>query len=144
MSVLRAALPTMARTIPVHIGVAAREGWTQYVLEQLAPYDVNGKVARNSYVSPYRNTLLACCAAGRTSHGVIDLNHVDLARALIDRGADPNLRDVMRTTPLIIACRGRGEGSPAMVALLLDAGGADVNLYNLNDITPLVAAINGF
>ena len=72
------------------------------------------------------------------------MNHVDLARALIDRGADPNKRDSMDNTPLIIACRGRGEGSPAMVALLLDAGGADVNLYNLNDITPLVAAINGF
>ena len=131
--------------IPSRIGVAARSGANNYVLAQLAPYNVNGQVERAALgMTPYAPTLLACCAAGRTSHGVIDLNHVDLARALIDRGADPNLRDVMRTTPLIIACRGRGEGSPAMVALLLDAGGADVNLYNLNDITPLVAAINGF
>ena len=131
--------------IPSRIGVAARSGANNYVLAQLAPYNVNGQVERAALgMTPYAPTLLACCAAGRTSHGVIDFNHVDLARALIDRGADPNLRDVMRTTPLILACRGRGEGSPAMVALLLDAGGADVNLYNLNDITPLVAAINGF
>ena len=73
------------------------------------------------------------------------MNHVALARALIDRGADPNLRDVMRTTPLILACRGRGEGSCAMVTLLLEAGGADlINLDNLHATTPLVAAINGF
>ena len=139
------ACPKLAMRIPSRIGVAARSGANNYVLAQLAPYNVNGQVERAALgMTPYAPTLLACCAAGRTSHGVIDLNHVDLARALIDRGADPNLRDVMRTTPLIIACRGRGEGSPAMVALLLDAGGADVNLYNLNDITPLVAAINGF
>ena len=156
MSVLRAALPTMARTIPVHIGLAARQGRTQYVLEQLAPYDVNGKVARNSYVSPYRNTLLACCAAGqRTSNDAtsdaIELQHVALARALLDRGADPNERDRMDSTPLHLACRGRGEGSPAMVALLLDLNRwntcttTTINLESLRyGKTPLVTAIAGF
>ena len=121
-------------------------------MAQLAPYNVNGQVERAALgMTPYAPTLLACCAAGRTSHGVIDLNHVDLARALIDRGADPNLRDVMRTTPLIIACRGRGEGSPAMVALLLDMSRwntcttTTINLESLRyGKTPLVTAIAGF
>ena len=86
--------------IPSRIGVAARSGANNYVLEQLAPYNVNDRVERAALgMTPYFPTLLACCAAGRTSHGVIDLNHVDLARALIDRGADPNLRDVMRIPP---------------------------------------------
>ena len=126
------------------------------MLEQLAQYDVNGKVARNSYVSPYRNTLLACCAAGqRTSNhatnDAIELQHVALARALLDRGADPNVRDRMDTTPLHLACHGRGEGSPAMVALLLDMSRwntcttTTINLESLRyGKTPLVTAIAGF
>ena len=29
-------------------------------------------------MTPYAPTLLACCAAGRTSHGVIDLKNVSI------------------------------------------------------------------
>ena len=66
--------------IPSRIGVAARsKGECNYVLAQLAPYNVNGQVERAALGMTPRMTLLACCAAGRTSHGVIDLNHVDLA-----------------------------------------------------------------
>ena len=92
-----------------HVKDAARDGRTQYVLEQLVRHDLKDTAC---------NILLTCCAAGS-----IRSDHVDLARALLDRGADPNLRG-RALTPLNYAARGLGDASVDMVALLLDAGGA--------------------
>ena len=104
----------MLATWQSHIKDAARDGRTQYVLEQLQRHGLRG--------SAY-SILLMCCATGDSSAGTIRSEHVDLARALLDRGADPNYSDV-RMGPLHYAVGGLGDASVDMVALLLDAGGA--------------------
>ena len=111
-----------------HVKDAARDGRTQYVLEQLVRHDLKDTAC---------NILLTCCAAGS-----IRSDHVDLARALLDRGADPNLRG-RALTPLNYAARGLGDASVDMVALLLDAGGK-VRATNSSGTSPLVSAIRGF
>ena len=109
-----------------HVKDAARDGRTQYVLEQLVRHDLKDTAC---------NILLTCCAAGS-----IRSDHVDLARALLDRGADPNLRG-RALTPLNYAARGLGDASVDMVALLLAAHG-DVRDVHL-DYSPLSMAIRG-
>ena len=111
-----------------HVKDAARDGRTQYVLEQLVRHDLKDTAC---------NILLTCCAAGS-----IRSDHVDLARALLDRGADPNLRG-RALTPLNYAARGLGDASVGMVALLLDAGG-NAGATNASETPPLVLAIRGF
>ena len=110
----------MAIEVPSLVLEAAREGRMQFVLEHLArrpdwPIDRVGRMM-----------LRACC--GQRTNGQprdIQSKHVDLARALLDRGADPNLRKYPKWTPLNYAAQGHGDCSVDMVALLLDAGGAD-------------------
>ena len=88
--------------------------------------------------------LVVCCGAqpradAKCSHDV-QSKHIDLARALLDRGADPNLRKYPKWTPLNYAAQGHGDCSVDMVALLLDAGGADpMSLF-----FSLLLAIRGF
>lgn len=57
--------------------------------------------------------------------------HIEVARLLVERGADPNL-----TEPLATAC---SYGNSDAVALLLDAG-ADPNLASEARVTPLMVA----
>lgn len=126
----------MAIEVPGHVLEAAREGRTQFVLEQLArrrdwPIDRVGRMM-----------LRACC--GQRTNGQprdIQSKHVDLARALLDRGADPKPRNSLGWTPLQYAARGLGDASVDMVALLLDAHG-DVRDVHL-DYSPLPLAIRG-
>ena len=111
----------MVIRIPAHIIDAAREGRTHYVLEQLATHRLDNGPAGCLM-------LLACCGAGPAGAYTdrprdIQSKHVDLARALIDRGADLKVRD-RAWTPLAYAAEGFGDGSVDMVALLLDTGGA--------------------
>ena len=87
--------------------------------------------------------LRACC--GQRTNGQprdIQSKHVDLARALLDRGADPEPRNSLGWTPLQYAARGIGDASVDMVALLLDAGGRVAT--NSSGTSPLVSAIRGF
>ena len=133
------ALPTMVIKVPAHIINAARDGQTEYVLEELARRRLESGPAGCLL-------LLACCGGGPASSiAYIDRScdiqpkHVDLARALLDRGADLEVRD-RALTPLAHAARGLGEGSVDMVALILDAGGtASTSLY-----ASLLFALRGF
>ena len=134
---LRAArLPTMAVT-PTQIGEAARDGRTEFVLEALARAEWP--------VGPAGGLMLVVCCGARPKPDAppphdIQSKHIDLARALLDRGADPNLRKYPQWTPLNYAAQGHGDCSVDMVALLLDAGGADpVSLF-----FSLLLAIRGF
>jgi len=75
-----------------------------------------------------------------TSHTPLSLaakwGHVQTARALLDAGADPNLKDhygVGQLTPLHVAA---GQGHVDVMRLLLDRGG-EVNARDLGDCTPL-------
>ena len=126
----------MAIAVPNHVLEAAREGRMQFVLEHLArrpdwPIDRVGRMM-----------LRACC--GQRTNGQprdIQSKHVDLARALLDRGADPKPRNSLGWTPLQYAARGLGDASVDMVALLLAAHG-DVRDVHL-DYSPLSMAIRG-
>ena len=121
-----------------HIKDAAREGRTQYVLAELGKYHLAWRRRTTSPLSPAYSILLTCCATGDRGAETIRSEHVDLAHALLDRGADPNLRGRV-WTPLHYAARGLGGGSVDMVGLLLDAGG---NVREKN--SSLVCAIHGF
>ena len=63
-------------------------------------------------------TLLNCCAS---AHYEINGAHISLARTLIALGADVNIGDGYRSTPLHNACLGHGVASLDMIRLLLDA-----------------------
>jgi hypothetical protein len=128
----------MLATWASHIKDAAREGRTQYVLAELGKYHRAWRRRTTSPLSPAYSILLTCCATGDRGAETIRSEHVDLARALLDRGADPNLRGRV-WTPLHYAARGLGGGSVDMVGLLLDAGG---KVRETN--SSLVCAIHGF
>lgn len=104
---------------------------------------------------------------GKLFRAVLD-SQIDVVKGLLAAGADINARDARQATPLMYAA---GVGSREMVATLLDAGadvnlmninnstallwgirdvvkvrmlvenGADVNIANKLEITPLVAAL---
>ena len=122
----------MLATWQSHIKDAAREGRTQYVLEQLV---------RCGLGSTACSILLTCCTAGDRGAETIRSEHVDLARTLLDRGANPNWRG-RAMTPLHHAARGLGDASFDMVALILDVGGRVT--ANSSGTSPLVSAIHGF
>ena len=122
---------------------------TQYVLNAIdeGAYNINDS-------DPWGNSLLIACALGEQLHSSNLLykiwpQHVVLARALLDRGADVNQRTTSvlgiapdGSTALAVAAAGGGLASPDLVALLLDAG-ADVDMMNARG-TPLANAIKGF
>ena len=134
----------MLATWASHIKDAAREGQTQYVLEELVKYDLAWRRRTTSPLSPAYSILLTCCATGDWGAETIRSEHVDLARALLDRGADPNYSDVNGWAPLYYAARGLSEASVDMVALLLDAGGNARATNSLGGSPLLVLAILGF
>ena len=125
----------MLATWQSHIKDAAREGRTQYVLEELV---------RCGLGSTAYSILLTCCATGDRGAKTIRSEHVDLARALLDRGADPNYSDGKGWAPLYYAARGRGDASVDMVELLLDAGGNAHATNSLGGSPLLVLATLGF
>ena len=60
--------------------------------------------------------------------------HVDVARLLLDKGADVNRANKNGWTPLSIAC---SKGHVDAVRLLLDKKGAEVDRAGEDDKTPL-------
>eukprot|EP00919_Chromeraceae_sp_WS-2016_P078253 GHVR01185308.1.p1 GENE.GHVR01185308.1~~GHVR01185308.1.p1 ORF type:complete len:144 (+),score=6.42 GHVR01185308.1:273-704(+) len=60
----------------------------------------------------------------------------DIARLLIDKGADVNVQDKDEDTPLILATN---KGLTDIVRLLIDKG-ADVNVQAKDEDTPLILA----
>ena len=151
-------MTTTQRTLPFHLILAARDvrggvgdptRRTPYILNEIdqGTYGVNDS-------DQWGHTLLIACAIGEQLHSSNLLykiwpQHVALARALLDRGADVNQRvtsafafSVNGSTPLHVAAAGGGLASPDLVQLLLDAG-ADINATNAYG-TPLAMAIHGF
>ena len=59
--------------------------------------------------------------------------HMELAMALVDRGADVDARDVAQRTPLHHACR---NGHMELAMALVDRG-ADVHARTVDQSTPL-------
>ena len=67
---------------------------------------------------------------------------LDLVRQLIARGADVNIRNSDGKSPLHNATFLHRGASPALVSLLLDAGAADLNTNNGDDMKPLASAMH--
>jgi hypothetical protein len=73
-------------------------------------------------------------------HWAIEYNHPELAKGLIEGGADLNAQDKYKRTPLHLAAM---EGHTELAKMLIDAG-ADVNAENSDKRTPLhYAAMEG-
>jgi ankyrin repeat protein len=66
----------------------------------------------------------------------IALAPLDLVRALLEAGADPNYEDLGGFPSLLSAIDAARPDGPALLALLLDFG-ADVQQRGINDYTPL-------
>jgi ankyrin repeat protein len=66
-------------------------------------------------------------------HWAIEYNHPELAKGLIEGGADLNAQDKYKRTPLHLAAM---EGHTELAKMLIDAG-ADVNAENSDKRTPL-------
>ena len=78
-----------------------------------------------------RTSLFWACAKG----------NMEVAMALLDRGADVDARDVNQRTPLHAACK---NGNMELVMALVDRG-ADVDARNVHQWTPLHdACLNGY
>ena len=77
-----------------------------------------------------------CCTS---LHVAAAVGAINLARLLIEKGADINHRDPQQRTPLYLAAR---YSDSAMIELLL-AHGADVKAIDIYDRTPLHAALYG-
>jgi len=69
-------------------------------------------------------------------HSAVASQHVEIARALLEQGANPNLRQAGDFTPLHGAAQ---NGQPAMIELLLEYG-ADLNAKSSEGQTPLAIA----
>jgi hypothetical protein len=76
---------------------------------------------------------LCCCTA---LHIAAHYKCMEVAEALLDRGADADVKDVWDETPLHFAAR---VGHIEMCALLLKSGAA-INAVNAQDRTPLLVA----
>lgn len=70
-------------------------------------------------------------------HIVVKRGDETYLRYLLQKGADPNLRDRAGNTPLLLAVSG---GQAGLVPILV-AGGANVNLGNGGGETPLIRAV---
>ena len=65
-----------------------------------------------------------------------EMGHTEIVRILLEKGADPNVRDYMDNTALILAA---DRGDEPMVKMLL-AKGADVNHQNIMGYTAITLA----
>ena len=70
-------------------------------------------------------------------HIVVKRGDITYLRYLLQRGANPDLRDGQGNTPLLLAVNG---GQEPMIALL-KAANANVNLANTRGETPLILAV---
>jgi hypothetical protein len=141
--------------LPHHIIEEARRGNSRVVMAWLdtAP---QGSVNYEGDFSPIlgpRTLLLWTCF----THGTAELTegHVELARRLLARGADPNWRDSDHHTPLHYACYGTNGAEVEMVSLLIKAGTelvpfhrtvttADGTVYEFDCVTPLSLAMERY
>ena len=71
-------------------------------------------------------------------HSASRYGHVDIARLLLDRGSDVNVRESQRWTPLHYASR---YGYLDLARLLIDRG-ADVNAHKEDRWTPLASRVS--
>jgi ankyrin repeat protein len=88
------------------------------------------------------NTAILCHNGDAALHIAIQVNNRDIARLLLDHGADVNILNKAKQTPLWIASR---EGFDTMVELLLEYN-ADTKIAASDDgnLTPLcIAMLNG-
>lgn len=146
--------------IPDHIAAAAQIGDIATVREWLETHDVND----TAFVHPpgppnwgrshYDEATLLGIVAGGFHLGGTDAHsamaagdaRMELARMLLDRGADATLPDTVGYAPLHKACEASSSGSAKLVTLLLGAEGVQgqINLKTRVNRTPLCCAFGNF
>jgi len=65
--------------------------------------------------------------------------HIALMEDILQKGAQVNAQNNLGATPLLMACY--SEGEPVDVAGKLVPSGADCNIFDTNNITPVMAAV---
>ena len=113
--------------LPQHIIEAAQKGDSCVVIQWLdaAPQgSVNAEGQKEGRWAGHPLTLLYwTCIPHLSKEECITAAHVELARLLLARGADPNWRDHLSQTPLHCVCCQTEAGAAAdMASLLIEAG----------------------
>lgn len=75
-------------------------------------------------------------------HYACEAGHINLAAALLERGADPNQADAKGNTPLMLACSSMNRNRSEALAMTLIKGGADPNKTNEAGNTAFILACN--
>lgn len=84
----------------------------------------------NNKYGPDRDSLLHLAAA---------VDEAQAVRYLIERGIDVNSRNALHHTPLHLAA---GEGHTNIAQILVEEGGAEIDVFDARNLTPLHYAVN--
>ena len=89
----------------------------------------------------YANKIVANCYGNTALHEAIRTRHFDVARLLLNAGADANAANHKGSTPLHFLCYDEGTANTEAsltFARTLVAAGAEVNVRDKRGLTPLL------
>ena len=144
--------------LPQHIIEAAQKGDSCVVMQWLdaAPQgSVNAEGEKESRWAGHPLSLLYwTCIPHLSREECITAAHVELARQLLARGADPNWRDHRSETPLHCVCYQSAGAAADMASVLIEAGtefehrrtvvGENGIIYDAGVETPLTLAMENY
>jgi hypothetical protein len=126
--------------LPAHIGVAANEGDLDTIRAYFEDDSIPATARDVDDVGNHLGWTPLMMAAEAQNTDRMSLEHVEVARYLLSRGASIDKKDAEGHTALLIACY-CGDGTVTeMVELLLSAG-ADPNVRNEGGRTPISAHV---
>jgi hypothetical protein len=127
----------LAMTLPEHIWFAAREGDLDTIRAYFEDDSDGARDVDDVFENVNNLTPLIQCARGNDLRH-LTLEHVEVARYLLSRGASIDEKTLQGQTALLASCYTSGGTVAEMVELLLSAG-ADPNARNIVDRTAISA-----